>query len=63
MNATIYWTGRRLQRAVHEARFSTKLWWLNQQVRFLDWRMRLDAFLPSHPIAAHVLRRNISCTV
>jgi hypothetical protein len=38
MNATIYWTGQRIQRAVHEAPFSAKLWWLNQQVGFLEWR-------------------------
>ena len=63
MNATIYWTGQRIQRAVHDARFSAKLWWLNQQVEFLDWRVRLEAFVPSQPIAAHVLRRDTSCAV
>lgn len=63
MNATIYWTGRRIHHAVHEARFNAKLWWLSRQVGFLDWRVRLEAFLPSQPIAAHVLRRNTSCTV
>jgi hypothetical protein len=63
MNATIYWTGQRIQRAVHEAPFRAKLWWLNQQVGFLEWRVRLEAFLPSQSLAAPVLRRNTSCTV
>lgn len=63
MNATIYWTGQRIQRAVHEAPFSAKLWWLNQQVGFLEWRVRLEALLPSRSLTAPVLQRNTSCTV
>ncbi len=63
MNATIYWTGQRVHDAVHEARFNAQLWWLSQQVELLGWRVRLEAFLPSQPIAVHVLRRNTSCTV
>jgi hypothetical protein len=63
MNATIYWTGQRIQRAVHEAPFSAKLWWLNQQVGFLEWRVCLDAFLPTQSIAAPIRRRNTSCPV
>lgn len=49
MKTTIYWTGRHLQRTVHDIRFAAKLWWMNQQVDFLDWRGQLQALLPSSP--------------
>ena len=47
MNATIYWTGKRIQQMTQEARFSAKLWWLNQQVDFLEWSRQWDGLLSS----------------
>jgi hypothetical protein len=47
MKTTIYWTCRHIQRAAQDVRFAAKLWWLNQQVEFLDWRAQMEALLPS----------------
>jgi hypothetical protein len=47
MNATIYWTSKRIQHAIHEARFSAKLWWLKQQVEFLEWNQQWEGLLSS----------------
>jgi hypothetical protein len=52
MNATIYWTTQRMQRRAQEFRWAAKIWWLNQQVEFVGWRYRLEAFLPSTPTPA-----------
>lgn len=52
MKTTIYWIGQRLRRAAHEFRFNAKLWWLNQQVEFLDWRVTMEALLSSSPFTA-----------
>lgn len=49
MNATLYWTTQHLQRTAHEVQFAAKVWWLKQQVEFLDWRVQMEALLPSSP--------------
>jgi hypothetical protein len=43
MRSTIYWTMQHSRRAVHDFRFRATCWWLNQQVEFLEWRMRREA--------------------
>lgn len=52
MNATIYWTGKRIQHTIQQARVSAKLWWLNEQVDFLVWRERMRALLSSSMLEA-----------
>jgi hypothetical protein len=47
MKTTIYWTCTHLRRAASDFRFAAKLWWLNRQVEFLDWRGQMEALLPS----------------
>ena len=47
MKTTIYWTMQHSRRAVHEFRFRATCWWLSQQVEFLEWRLRLEALMPS----------------
>jgi hypothetical protein len=47
MNTMIYWTGKRIQQTMQEARFSAKLWWLNQQVDFLEWRRQWEGLFSS----------------
>ena len=47
MKTTIYWTMQHSRRAVHEFRFRATCWWLSQQVEFLEWRLLLEAQMPS----------------
>jgi hypothetical protein len=47
MKTTIYWTMQHSRRTVHEFRFRATCWWLSQQVEFLEWRLRLEALMPS----------------
>ena len=57
MKTTIYWTRQHSRRAVHEFRFRASCWWLSQQVEFLEWRLRMEALMPSeqsHPRPASV---------
>ena len=49
MKTTIYWTMQHSRLAVHEFRFRATCWWLSQQVEFLEWRLRLEALMPSVP--------------
>lgn len=55
MKTTIYWTGRHIQRAAQDVRLTAKLWWLNQQVDFFNWRLQLEALLPT-PRLTHALQ-------
>ena len=46
MKTTIYWAMQHSRYAVNEFRFRTTCWWLNQQVEFLEWRLRQKALMP-----------------
>ncbi|MGQ0811697.1 MAG: hypothetical protein ACT4OO_10805 [Nitrospiraceae bacterium] len=35
---------------MHERRLGWQLWWLSQQVEFLEWRMRFESMLPEPSI-------------
>ena len=61
MKTTIYWALQHTYCAVHEFRFHTTCWWINRQVEFLEWRLRLEATMPSAqsgPAAASVGQRD-----
>ena len=47
MKTTIYWAMQHSRFAVNEFRFRATCWWLNQQVEFLEWRLRREAMIPS----------------
>ena len=47
MKTTLYWTVQHSRRTVHEFRFRATCWWLSQHVGFLEWRLRLEALMPS----------------
>jgi hypothetical protein len=47
MKTTIYWAIQHSRCAVNEFRFRAACWWINQQVEFLEWRLRLEATMPS----------------
>ena len=49
MKTTIYWAIRHWCSAVHEFRIRAACWWLDQQVEFLDWRMRLESVMSPEP--------------
>jgi hypothetical protein len=51
MNATIYWATQHLRRTVCRLGFAARLWWLNRQVEFLDWRLQLETLLPPPRLA------------
>lgn len=46
MKTTIYWAMQHSHYAVNEFRFRATCWWLNQQVEFLEWRLRREAIMP-----------------
>jgi len=46
MKTTIYWAMQHSRHAVNEFRFHAICWWLNQQVEFLEWRLRREAMMP-----------------
>jgi hypothetical protein len=57
MKTTIYWAMQHSCRAMHEFRVRAACWWLNQQVEFLEWRIRREALTPaaeSNPVPALV---------
>jgi hypothetical protein len=47
MKTTIYWAMQHSRYAVNEFRFRATCWWLNQQVEFLEWRLRLEVTMSS----------------
>jgi hypothetical protein len=47
MKTTIYWALHHSHCAVHAFRFRATCWWINQQVEFLEWRLRLESVMPS----------------
>jgi hypothetical protein len=49
MKATIYWAMQHSRRAMHELHFRATCCWLRQQVEFLEWRLKLEAKVPSAP--------------
>jgi len=49
MKSTIYWTVQHIRRATYDLHFQAACWWLNQQVEFLGWRLRLGAVMPPAP--------------
>ena len=40
MKTTIYWAMQHSRYGMNEFRFRITYWWLNQQVEFLEWRLR-----------------------
>ena len=46
MKTTIYWAMQHSRYAVNEFCFRVTCWWLNQQVEFLEWRLRWEAMIP-----------------
>jgi len=59
MKTTIYWTMQHSRCAVHEFRFRAACWWLNQQVEFMEWRIRREVLTPlaeSKPVPAAVVQ-------
>lgn len=46
MKTMIYWAMQHSRSAVNEFRFRATCWWLNQQVEFLEWRLRREAMMP-----------------
>jgi len=46
MKTTIFWAMQHSRDAVNEFRFRATCWWLNQQVDFLEWRLRQDTMMP-----------------
>jgi len=46
MKTTIYWAMQHSRYGVTALRFRATCWWLNQQVEFLEWRLRRDAMMP-----------------
>ena len=47
MKTTIYWAMQHSRDGMNEFRFRITYWWLNQQVEFLEWRLRRAAMMPS----------------
>jgi hypothetical protein len=47
MTTRIYWTLGHIRQAVREMRFRGAYWWLNKQVEFLRWRLRLRSVMTS----------------
>ena len=46
MKTMIYWAMQHSHYAVNEFRFCATCWWLNQQVGFLEWRLRRKSMMP-----------------
>lgn len=47
MKTTLFWALHHLWFTWRERRFRAVCWWLSQQVEFLTWRLRVEAFVQS----------------
>jgi len=43
MKSKLFWTCKHLQQKIHDLRFTTKCWWLSQNIDFLEWLGQFDA--------------------
>lgn len=54
MNATIYWTGHKLQQGTRELRWAVRLRWFEQEIDVLGWRWQTASRLPETAVSTTI---------